>query len=194
MLKVSKPRQRGEMSVKDAIRARRSVRDFEPTKVPRPVVRRLCWAAQGITHAASGLRASPSAGALYPMTVYVADAQGVAEYKPRTQTLHPIMTGDVRSALQAAALDQSCVGDAPLCLVFTMDVKRCARKYGEWAERYCFMEAGHMAQNVLLQATALGLGGVPVGAFHEDEVTEILQLPANREPVYLLPVGIPARV
>ena len=102
------------------------------------------------------------------------------------------LVADLVNDLRDAALGQAYVAEAPVCLVITMNVARSGRKYGERAERYCLMEAGHIAQNVLLQATALGLGGVPVGAFDEERVAAILSMPKGREPVYLLPVGKPA--
>ncbi|MHC5115292.1 MAG: SagB/ThcOx family dehydrogenase [Planctomycetota bacterium] len=188
---LPKPVTPGGMPLAEALATRRSVREFEPTPLSAEQVGRICWAAQGITDRRNGLRAAPSAGALYPMTVYVVDASGVYEYRPKTHVLRRVRTGDARGDLRAAALDQSCVGSAPTCLVIAMTVRRSARKYGTWAERYCLMEAGHVAQNALLQATALGLGGVPVGAFDEDRVAAILTLPNGCEPVYLVPIGMP---
>ena len=70
--------------------------------------------------------------------------------------------------------------------------ERMAQKYGQArTPRYVHMEAGHAAQNLLLEAVALGLGGVPVGAFHDDEVRRVLSLPIDHRPIYLLPVGHP---
>jgi SagB-type dehydrogenase family enzyme len=155
-------------------------------------VSQLCWAAQGITDAQEGKRTAPSAGALYPLCVLVVDRTGVYSYEPRPRALRQVIAGDLRGALQAAAHDQSCVGAAPLCLVLIMDVARTATRYGSRAERYCFLEAGHVAQNVLLQATALGLAGVPVGAFDDHKVATLLHLSAKLRPVYLLPVGYSA--
>jgi len=155
-------------------------------------VAQLCWAAQGITDQAGGGRTAPSAGALYPLTVFVVDAAGLGEYEPRLHALRDVLSGDIRGELQAAAHDQPWVGAAPVCLVIAMDVGQTAAKYGRRAERYCLLEAGHAAQNVLLQATALGLGGVPVGAFDDDRVSDLLRLPRNLRPVYLIPLGYPA--
>lgn len=185
-------RAHGNVTLADAIGRRRSVRDFAKIRLTPVQVGRLCWAAQGITDKANGLRAAPSAGALYPAVLFVADADGVYEYAPSTHTLRRRGAGDRRPALRAAALDQSCVGDAPACFIVTVAVERTARKYGGWANRYCLMEAGHIAQNLLLQAVALGLGGVPVGAFDEAEVAKTLNLKSRLEPVYLVPLGHPA--
>jgi SagB-type dehydrogenase family enzyme len=186
------PATTGGPALAEAIATRRSIREFAPTPVTRAQLGQLCWAAHGITDAAEGLRAAPSAGAVYPMDLYVVDADGVFEHLPRKHALRRVRTGDVRAELRAAAGDQACVGDAPVCLAITMGVERMARKYDEWAERYCIMEAGHIAQNVMLQAVALGLGSVPVAAFEEERAAGILELPADREPVYLVPLGVPA--
>jgi SagB-type dehydrogenase family enzyme len=180
------------LSVTKALARRRSQRSFADTSLSQTQIGQLCWAAQGITDAQEGKRTAPSAGALYPLTVLVMDQTGVYCYEPQTHALRQVDAGDLRGALQAAALDQPCVGAAPLCLVITMDVARTASRYGSRAERYCFLEAGHVAQNVLLEATALGLAGVPVGAFDDHKVATLLHLSNNLRPVYLLHLGYPA--
>ncbi len=190
-VRCAAPKTRGGMSVTEAIATRRSRREFRDQRLTPAEIAHLCWAGQGITDPSQGLRASPSAGALYPMTIFVADADGVWEYLPAEHALRLRIEDDVRARLQRAALNQTCVGDAPVCMLIAMNVGRTARKYGEWAERYCLMEAGHIAQNVLLQATAMKLGGVPVGAFNTERVNSILQLPGKLEVVYLLPLGHP---
>ncbi len=179
------------MALAEALSGRRSWRQFSAKPLSLQQVAQLCWAAQGITDDVQGYRTTPSAGALYPITVFVVDASGVCEYEPGRHALRPARAGDLRRQLQAAALDQPCVGEAPLCLVITIAVARSASKYGSRAERYCLLEAGHLTQNVLLQATALGLAGVPVGAFEDRSVAEALGLPPSLRPVYLVPLGYP---
>ncbi len=190
-MRLPAPQTAGGLSVAAALAKRRSHREFAARLLSLEQVSQLCWAAQGITDREQGLRAAPSAGALYPITLFLVDAQGVYEYEPHGHALRCVRTGDLRGKLQAAAWDQLCVGAAPLCLIFAMDVGRTAAKYGHRAERYCLLEAGHVAQNVLLQATALELVGVPVGAFKDAEVAALLDLPGNLRPVYLVPVGQP---
>jgi SagB-type dehydrogenase family enzyme len=185
------PTAEGGMALAEALASRRSRRAFTTRAPSLGQVAQLCWAAQGITDAAEGYRTAPSAGALYPITVFVVDGNGVYEYEPGSHVLRRAVAGDLRGKLQAAALHQPCVGAAPLCLVITTDIARTASKYGSRAERYCLLEAGHVAQNVLLQATALGLAGVPVGAFEDRRVGAILGLPPNLRPVYLVPLGYP---
>ncbi len=179
----------GGMSLTDALATRRSVRRFEAGALSAEQIAQLCWAAQGVTSERMGLRTAPSAGALYPLELYVVTAGGVDHYDPGGNTLSRHLAGDVRGHLQAAALGQSFVGDAPATFVLAGVVSRTAAKYGSRAERYVWMEAGHTAQNILLQARALGLGAVPVGAFDDARVAEVLQLPPGCAPLYLIPIG-----
>ncbi|MHC4094251.1 MAG: SagB/ThcOx family dehydrogenase [Planctomycetota bacterium] len=179
------------MSLEKAIAHRRSVREFSSTPLAIEQISQLCWAGQGITDRADGFRAAPSAGALFPIELYVVTADRVDHYRPAGHRLKPHLDGDVRRSLQQAALHQEPVGEAPVCLVIAAVVERTAGKYGKRAERYCFTEAGHVAQNILLQATALGLGGVPVGAFEDQKVAKVLKLPKAQRVLYLLPIGHP---
>jgi SagB-type dehydrogenase family enzyme len=185
------PDTEGGPPLAEVLAARRSVRSFAKTALSPEQIGQLCWAAQGITDPAHGFRTAPSAGALYPVTIYIVQSDGVFEYLPREHVLRRTADADRRRRLESAALGQSSIGDAPVCLVVTVDVSRTARKYGSRAERYCLIEAGHVAQNVLLQATALELGGVPVGAFDDQGVAQVLDLPDRLRPVYLLPIGSP---
>jgi SagB-type dehydrogenase family enzyme len=187
------PRTRGNGSVAEALARRRSCREFTHQRLSLEQVGQLCWAAQGVNHPEGDGRTAPSAGALYPVAVYVLDADGVHRYEPENHALRRVLDEDVRIPLQMAALDQPWVGGAPLCLVLAIDVEKAAQRYGDRAERYCLLEAGHVAQNVLIQATALRLGGVSVGAFEDRHVSQRLRLPANLRPVYLLPLGHPAK-
>ena len=181
----------GRMSLEEAIARRRSLRQFGDRKLSVAQIAQLCWAGQGITEPDRRLRACPSAGALYPMELYVVTAAGVDHYKPVDHAMLRVISGDVRRELQGAALGQESVGDAPACVVIAAVVQRTARKYGQRAERYCYLEAGHVAQNILLQATALNLGGVTIGAFEDDKVAALLKLPKGHRVLYLLPIGHP---
>jgi len=185
------PRTSGNVSLEEAIAQRRSVRSFADTPVSREQVGQLCWSGQGITDGQHGFRAAPSAGALYPVELYVVTPDGVGRYEPATHSLEHHMAGDVRAALRQAAFDQAAVGEAPLVFAIAVVFERTARKYGERAERYCMLEAGHVAQNILLQATALKLAGVPVGGYDDARVASVLRLPDNQRVLYLLPLGHP---
>ena len=172
-----------------AIADRRSVREFLDEPLTDRQLSQLLWAVQGIT-ARDGSRSAPSAGALFPLEVYVATASGLHHYDPARHALTVVSTGDPRPALCRASLNQAAIREAPAVFVIAAVYGRTAEKYGESrARRYVDMEIGHAAQNLLLQAVALGLGGVPIAAFHEDRVSRALSLPEEREPRYLIPVG-----
>ncbi len=185
----------GEMSVEEAIYRRRSVRVYLREPLTLKELGQLLWAAQGITLPEKGFRAAPSAGATYPLVLYVSVrgggvrglAPGIYLYEPMGHRLYLVKTGDFSEELARAALDQSWVRDAPVCIVITANFERTTSVYGERGVRYVYMEAGHVGQNIYLQATALGLGTVAVGAFYDEEVRRILGCP--EDPLYIFPVG-----
>jgi SagB-type dehydrogenase family enzyme len=187
-VKLPAPAKSGTVSLEEALSRRRSIREFSNETIANEVLGQLLWAAQGVTHR-DGYRTAPSAGALYPLELYAATAQGLFHYEPRQHRLTARTTQDVRPAIARAALSQAAVREAPLLLVFAAVYERTAVKYGERAVRYVHMEAGHAAQNALLQAAALGLGAVPVGAFDDARVARALGLPADERAVYVVAVG-----
>lgn len=193
-LKLPEPALTNELSLEQLLSQRRSIREYPDAALSLAEIGQLLWAAQGITHA-EGLRAAPSAGALYPLELYVVAgrvdglAPGVYHYEPGRHQLVKTGDGDVREALARAALSQSCVSDAPAVIVFTADYARTTGKYGHRGRRYVDMEVGHAAENVFLQAGALGLATVPVGAFEDEEVGGMLGLPGELQALLMMPVG-----
>ncbi|MFO8053566.1 MAG: SagB/ThcOx family dehydrogenase [Bacteroidales bacterium] len=186
----------GGISVEKAIAQRRSVRIFTEDPVSASALSQLLWSAQGITDKESGKRAAPSAGLTLPMEVYVAvgsdvDAlqAGIYHYKPGEHELRQHKSGDLRAALSEAALGQTCVKQAPLSIVLAAVYERTTDRYSDHGRRYVHMEAGHIAQNLYLQCESLDLSTVVVGAFSEEQVQEILDLPDDQEPLYIVPVG-----
>lgn len=176
------------MSLERALESRRSIRDIGPSPLTNQQVSQLLWAGQGVTNP-RGYRTAPSAGALFPLELYLVEEDGVSHYLPEDHTLAPITAGDRREALCRAALEQEAVLQAPVTIVITAVTGRTAAKYGDRATRYVQLEAGHAAQNILLQAVSLDLGAVPIGAFRDGKVQEVLGIPADHEPLYLIPVG-----
>lgn len=176
---------------------RRSVRTFAARPLTLQHCAQLLWAAQGVSDP-SGQRTAPSAGALYPLELFLVAGRvtglesAAYRYEPAGHALTAHLAGDLRTALAVAALGQSWVAQGAIVLVIAGAYPRCARKYGERAARYVPLEAGHAAQNVCVECTALGLGTVPVGAFDDDAVRRVLRLTAGLDPLYLLPVGHPA--
>lgn len=192
-IQLPPPRADGKTSVESALAARRSVRSFSTSPVSLQELSQLLWATQGITDA-HGLRAAPSAGALYPLEVSVIAGlveglpAGIYRYQPAGHRLLPVAPGDQRGALAEAAWGQAALKQAPLVIAVAAEYRKTTLKYGERGVRYVHLEAGHAAQNFCLQATALGLGSVVIGAFSDQKVAAILQSNAQ-QPLYLIPAG-----
>lgn len=184
------PSDLGSTTLADALASRRSLRDFADVPLTEQQVSDLLWAAQGVT-SGSGGRTSPSAGALYPLEVYVVTDDDVLHYLPDGHRIEARDSSTARRAV-ADAVGQDSVSAAPAVVVIAGVVARVEPKYGDRAERYLLLEAGHAAQNLLLAATALGLGGVPIGAFGDGALARALDLPAGEQTVYAIPVGSPA--
>lgn len=185
------PKERGEISVEEAIAARRSVRSFADSALSEQEMAQILWAAQGVTDTSRGFRAAPSAGATYPLETYVATGEGVFRYLPGRHALETVKSDDVRTALARAALGQGFVREAPATFVFAAVPERTTSRYGERGMMYIHMEAGHAAQNIHIQAVALGLGSVPVGAFTENRAISVLGIPEGQRVLYMVPVGRP---
>jgi len=187
--KLPPPLTQGDVSIEETIAKRRSRRAFQDKPLTLQQISQLLWAAQGITQKERGFRAAPSAGALYPMEIYILTEEGFFHYVPQTHSLEVIGSVDMRESLTAAALGQRAVLQAPLSILICAEYKRVTRKYVRPGVKYVHMEAGHIAQNIHLQAVALGLGSLPVGAFDADEVKENFPIPKEWEPIYIIPVG-----
>jgi len=194
VLELPGPARESDTPIEQALFARRSVRDFSERSLTLEEVGQLLWACQGITDP-RGYRTAPSAGALYPLEVYAAVRSvedltpGVYRYVPEGHELHRIIDGDVSSALCTAALSQTAVGDAPAAIVICAVPDRTTAKYGDRGVHYVYMEAGHAAQNIYLQAVSLDLGTVSIAAFDDARVQQILNLSPGEVPLYIMPVG-----
>ena len=182
------------ISIEQALHLRRSVRTFSAEPLQLGEVAQLLWSAQGIS-SRDGLRTAPSAGALYPLEIYLVAGNvnglpaGVWHYHPDGHRLAQLSDADVRIPLAKAALGQTWIGDAAAVVVFTAVYKRTSRKYGGRANRYVHIEAGHAAENMFLQAVSLQLNTVVVGAFRDDAIVDTLSLPEEHAPLILMPVG-----
>ncbi len=191
VIRLTRPNLKSGTPLVETLANRRSVRAFTAEDVTVEQIGQLLWAAQGITETRWGLRTAPSSGALYPLETYVVLPSGVYHYNPHRHELTRRIKGDRRRELQMAGMGQGAIGKAPAVFVFTAVYERTAAKYGERATRYVDMEAGHACQNLLLQAAALSLGGVPIGAFSDARMADVLKLAKNETPLYLVPVGYP---
>jgi len=194
IIELPEPRHFSGVSIEEALLKRRSTRDYTHDPLTLQEVSQLIWATQGITDP-RGFRTAPSAGALYPLEIYVVVgdvenlAEGVYKYNPHKHELLKVLDGNKRSELAKAALDQAWVKEAAIDIVIAAVYERTTVKYGDRGIRYVHMEAGHAAQNLCLQATALDLGIVTVGAFYDEQVKEVLSLPGKEKPLYVIPIG-----
>jgi SagB-type dehydrogenase family enzyme len=192
VIKLPPPDTVGQVTVEQALWHRRSVRAFADESLTVKQVGQLLWAAQGLNRGMVG-RTAPSAGATYPMELYLVAGKvkglnpGVYHYGFNGHCLTLTKAGDHRAELADAALRQGAISTAPAVLVLAADFSRTARRYGERAPRYVYMEAGHVGENVHLQCEALGMGTVMIGAFQDDRVKKLLGI--EQEPLYIMPVG-----
>ncbi|MBI5674870.1 MAG: SagB/ThcOx family dehydrogenase [Nitrospirae bacterium] len=193
-IKLPEPKYDSDISIEEALLKRRAVRSFKDSPLTLSEVSQLLWAAQGIT-SSNGHRTAPSAGALYPLEIYIVagnvDAlpDGVYHYRPANHELVSVIKGDKRIELSAAALGQPSVRNAGAVIVLSAVYERTTIKYGDRGIRYVHMEIGHAAQNVFLQAVQMNLGTVVIGAFNDDEVKKTLKMSDRKQPLYIMPVG-----
>lgn len=191
---LPEPHYSGKTPLEEALRKRRSVRDFKGMPLTIAEVSQLLWAAQGITDA-GGRRTAPSAGALYPIEIYVVAGNvnglpaGIYKYRPGRHELLCVSKGDRRDDLCNAALGQPSIRRAGAVFILSGMYERTTVKYGERGIRYVHMEVGHAAQNICLQAVSLGLGTVVIGAFRDGEVVRILKMADRESPFYIIPAG-----
>jgi SagB-type dehydrogenase family enzyme len=185
IIQLPQPRLSGGMALTEVLARRRSIRTFTAKPLTQAEISQLLWAAQGITDD-KGHRTAPSASAQYYMHVYLASAEGFFEYIPSGHQLKKLQAQDLRAKLSI----QPSVKSAPIVLVIAGEFERAVGRVGaDRGPRVVYLEAGHVAENVLLQATALGLGAVPVAGFEPKEAQQAAALPAQHVPIYLLPVG-----
>ncbi len=193
-IQLPEPRYDGDVSIEHALRMRRSVRSYKEDPLNLSEISQILWSAQGITNP-RGFRTAPSAGALYPLELYVVAGNiknmpaAIYKYVPHDHALVMKVPGDRRVDLSRAALRQSSIKNAPAVLLFCAVYERTTGKYGQRGIRYVHMELGHAAQNVCLQAIALGLNTAVIGAFRDTEVKMIAKLPADEQPLYFVPIG-----
>ena len=194
------PSQKGDISLEEAITRRRSIRDFTPKLISQLQLSQILWAAQGITNTPGKYRTVPSAGATYPLEIFVVCGQscieeigdGIYHYNINNHSLTLHHKGDIRLELARAALNQEFIYQAPIDIIICALYQRTLLGYGSRGERYVLMEVGHAGQNIYLQATALGLATVAIGAFNDEQVRKVLRLDKQYKPLYIMPVGKPA--
>jgi len=184
--------------LRDALRNRRSIRDFTDVPISGQSLSYLLWASTGISRREHGyeFRTAPSAGALYPIETYVcvnniqAIPAGVYHYNVKGHYLEFLKQGNHAGDVARAALDQQMCGAAAVVFIWTAVFQRSKWKYGQRAYRYVYLDAGHVAENLALTATSLDLGSCPVAALYDDEVNSLIGVDGIEESViYMTVVG-----
>lgn len=190
-IQLPQPKTKSEISLEEVIAKRRSQRAFLDKELSVEKISQLLWVAQGITGKSwdSSLRAVPSAGALYPIEIYLLNNEGLFHYISDGHKLEVLGTEDLRTKLAFSSLGQKSIEQAAVDIIICGVSEKITAKYGGKGIIYMYMEAGHIAQNIHLQAVALGLGSVSVGAFNDEEVDKILGLPEGCQSLYIIPVG-----
>lgn len=183
--------------LEQALKQRRTIREFSVQPLQLQALSQLLWAAQGIT-SQMGLRTAPSAGALYPLEIEVVVGAvdglppGIYHYLPKRHRLQKVLNGDRRNDVARAAREQRWMADAQIMLIITAVARRTEHKYGHRAEIYVPIEVGAAAQNVLLQAVSLGLSAAIVGAFDTQRLHKLVSAKNQEVPLLILPVGCAA--
>ncbi len=185
IVQLTEPKLTGPLSFEQALAKRRSVRQFTGQPLKFTQIGQLAWAGQGITEPQKGLRTAPSAGAIYPIELYFATPEGLFVYRPEQHSLEETLNQDVRGRLGAVA-------NAPCDIIVAGSERKLAAKFRKEARKYMLLEAGHIAQNIQLQAVCLGLGSVTIGGFDIRGVRKVCRLPKNLEPLYIICIGYPA--
>ena len=194
IVKLPKPRYVGNVSVEEAMLKRRSVRKYKKSPLELSEISQLLWAAQGVTDP-RGFRTAPSAGALYPLELYLVASsvkgldQGVYKYSADRHALKMVIKGERQSRLYWSSWAQKSVKKAQAVVVITAVYKRTTGKYGNRGVRYVHMEVGHAAQNIYLQAVSLGLGTIAIGAFNDSSVKKEIGAQKDEEPLCIMPIG-----
>jgi len=207
-IKLPLPQLKSKVSLEEVIARRRSIRKYRTEPLTLSQLSQILWSAQGIT-AEGELRAAPSAGATYPLEIFAFVGKEGVSYEPEAKqpkeelqpgiyhyevSSHSLLLhqpGDLRKELARAALDQGFIANAPVDIVICALYPRTSYRYGRRGERYVHVEVGHVGENIHLQAVALGLATVEVGAFDDEEVRKVLGVEDQIKPLYIMPIGKP---
>ena len=195
IIQLPAPRYDGETSVEKALLQRRSVRSYKKDPLSISDISQILWAAQEVTEKTYGLRTAPSAGALYPLELYLVVTNidglkpGVYKYKPQDHTIKRISEGDKRLDISNAALKQDAIENSSAIVIITAIYERTEVKYGNRSERYVHTEVGHVGQNIYLQSVSLGIGTVMIGAFKDEALKKVLGFAEDEYPLGIMPLG-----
>jgi SagB-type dehydrogenase family enzyme len=188
-IKLSKPILEGNKSLEECIYERESVRKYSEKLIEIEKRSQVLWAAQGKK---GQKRTVPSAGATYPLEIYVTlKDKGYFHYDYKNHILKLIAEEKICKNLAHESWNQMFIEEAYLNIIICADYSRTTKRYKKRGIRYVYMEVGHCAQNIHLEAVALGLVSVPIGAFQDEAVKKVMKLPANIDPLYIIPISYP---
>ena len=191
---LPEPNLQSNFSLEQALKQRRSRRDFSDNPISLNQLSQVLWAAYGITKEPI-YKTAPSAGAIYPMTIYVSTCKvknmenGFYRYIPETHSLKLIDDNNYKKIIYKLGYRQNCLKNPAFTILMAANFNKIENRYGNKAKRYTFMEAGHISQNIYLQVESLGLGTVAVGAFNEASMNKNLPVKAEENIIYIMPIG-----
>lgn len=189
IIQLAEPKTQGTEPFEQVLGRRKSIREFSSEPLSNAQISQLVWAGQGIVDKEKGYRTAPSTGDIYPINLYVSTKDGSFLYEPQTHSLRQLSDKDVSLRLSKAALKERAVADAPCSIVIAGSAKKISTKYGSKAKKFMYLEAGHIAQNILLQATSMNLGSIPISAFDTRNAAKLCKIPTNFEPLYIISIG-----
>lgn len=187
-IELPKPQTDGGKPLMQALKERKTSREFSSKKLSMQVLSNLLWAGNGINRP-DGKRTAPTAMNKQEIDVYVAMAEGLYLYDAKANTLIGILAEDVR----AATGTQPFVKDAPVNLVFVADFSKMGNGPDEQKQFYAAADTGYVSQNVYLYCASEGLATVVRGSVDKPALAAIMKLPDNKKIILAQTVGYPKK-
>jgi SagB-type dehydrogenase family enzyme len=191
VIQLTDPNLTGTLTFEEVLAKRRTVHQFSTEALKRSQIGQLAWAGQGVTDPQRGLRTAPSAGAMYPIELFFATAEGVYSYRPADHSLVQTSQQDIRSNLARATTTPEPIVAAGCSIIVTGSTRKLTSRFGKNSRTFVALEAGHVAQNIQLQAVCLGLGSVAIGGLDTTAVRKVCRMSRDTEPLYVICVGYP---
>ena len=181
---------RSEMSVKQALAERHSVRSYSDKAVSEATVLDILWAANGITRE-DGRRTAPSAVNAQDIDLYVCNAEGAFKYNAKVARLEKVIGDDIRPYLKA---QNRFVDTVPLTILLVTDQTKFGEpRPGSRNMNFGLIDAGIVSENISLYCTAIGLGTVCCAPRMQiEEIQKALGLTDQQIPILYHPIGYPA--
>ncbi|MEJ2701513.1 MAG: DJ-1/PfpI family protein [Sedimentisphaerales bacterium] len=192
IIQLTEPDLTGTVPFEQVLAKRRSVVRFTNEDLKPSQISQLAWAGQGITEPQMGLRTAPSIGNVFPIDLILATREGTFAYNPTQNTLEQISAQDIRVALAGATAMPETVAEAPCSFILAGSLRRENERFPDNARTYLYLEAGQIAQNIQLEATAMDLGSTAVPILNTVGIRKVARLFRGLDPLYMVCVGHPA--